>query len=150
MRRGRSGGFTLIELMIVLVIAAIIATFAIPSYNNVVRKTHRKDAMAALQGLAQAMERYYAQNNTYRGTAVGGTDEGAPRIFPAKSPTDGQARYNLTLKATATTYTLKATPIAGSGQDGDGFIELDSTGKRGWDRDNSGGIGAGENTWDEH
>lgn len=34
-------GFTLIELMIVIVILAIIASFAIPAYGNYVKRAHK-------------------------------------------------------------------------------------------------------------
>lgn len=146
-------GFTLIELMVVVAIVAILAGIAIPSYQAQVRKTYRKDAMASLQGLAQAMERFYGQNNTYSGAAgsqSAPTANGSPWVFPAVSPTDGVARYNLTVNGTATGYTLQATPIAGSSQDGDGIIRLDNTGLRGRDRNGDGDTSdSGEATWSD-
>lgn len=147
--RTKVAGFTLIEVMIVVAIVAILAALAVPMYQNQVIRTHRTDAMGALLGLGQAMERYFAQNNTYESAAAGGADTGAPAIFPTQSPIDGGvARYNLTISAAnATSYTLRATPIAGGAQAGDGFVELTSLGQRNWDQDNSGAIGVGENTW---
>lgn len=145
-------GFTLIELMIVIAIVAILAAIAIPSYRNQVVKTNRSDAMAVLQGFAQAMERYYAQNNTYSGAAAGGADTGAPTVFPAQSPLDGAARYSLTIQAAnAASYTLRATPVAGSTQVGDGYLEITNAGQRRWDRNNDGDTGdTGETSWDAH
>jgi type IV pilus assembly protein PilE len=148
-------GFSLVELMVVMVIAAILTAIAIPSYQSQVRKTNRKDAMAALQGLAQAMERLYAQNNSYAGgggSKASPSDSGAPWIFPSTSPVDGGTpKYNLTIESsTASTYKLRATPVAGNTQDGDGFIELESTGLRSWDKDNSGSFSSSEKTWNDH
>lgn len=137
-------GFTLIELMIVVAVVAILAAIAMPSYQRYVIRTNRADAMSVMQGFAQAMERHYAQNNTYA-TAVAGT------VFPSQSPLDGTARYALSIQAaTATTFTLRATPVAGGTQGGDGFIEITNTGLRSWDRNNNSAIDAGENTWDNH
>jgi type IV pilus assembly protein PilE len=61
----RERGFTLIELMITLVIVAILAGIAIPSYRNYVLRSHRVEATAALLRLAAAQEKFYLQNNTY-------------------------------------------------------------------------------------
>lgn len=62
-------GFTLIEVMIVVVIVAILAAVAIPSYQDSVRKTRRADAKEALMRIAALQERYFFTNNNY-GTAV--------------------------------------------------------------------------------
>jgi len=58
-------GFTLIELMITLVIVAILAGIAVPSYRNYVLRSHRIEATAALLKVAAAQEKFYLQNNTY-------------------------------------------------------------------------------------
>lgn len=151
MNRKSNRGFTLIELMIVVVIVAILTTLAIPGYSSYVRKAQRKEAMAALQGLSQTMERYYAQNNSYKNAAVGPADTGSPRIFPQTAPLDGTAKYNLQITAaTDTTYTLQAQPIAGGGQDKDGLLQLKSTGERAWDKDLNGSFSASELTWSDH
>lgn len=144
-------GFTLIELMIVVAIIAILAAIAIPSYQRYVLRTHRSAAMSALQGLAQAMERYYAQAQpqSYVGTRDG---TNAPTIFNATSPIDGGApRYNLRITAVSSTaYTLQAQPVGA--QASDGIIQLDSAGRRAWDKNNNGGgsnFEASEYTWSD-
>ncbi|MFC5473522.1 type IV pilin protein [Paraherbaspirillum soli] len=60
-----SRGFTLIELMVVVVVIAILAAVALPSYRSSVMKSRRSSAQAALLDLASREERYYTANNTY-------------------------------------------------------------------------------------
>jgi len=126
-------GFTLIELLIVIAIVGILASIAIPSYQDSVTKSRRADAQGALQGLAQAMERHYTTAGTYTGAA----SAGVPTIFSSKSPIDGTAVYYnlLVASATASSYTIGAEPT--SVQASDGVLLLRSTGARAWDKNNS-------------
>ena len=126
-------GFTLIELLIVIAIVGILAAIAYPSYQDSVKKSRRADAQAALQGLAQAMERHYTTQGTYTGAA----NAGVPTIFSTKSPIDGTAvYYNLLIpSATTTTYIIGAEPTGA--QADDGVLLLKSTGARAWDKNNS-------------
>ncbi|HQW81519.1 MAG TPA: type IV pilin protein [Pseudomonadota bacterium] len=63
----RAGGFTLLELMIVVSIIAILAAIAYPSFMEQVVKTRRKAATGCLMEAAQFMERYYTTRLTYVG-----------------------------------------------------------------------------------
>lgn len=63
--RNRGAGFTLIELMIVIAVVAILASIAIPAYNDSVTKARRADGMAALMQAMTLQERFYTENNTY-------------------------------------------------------------------------------------
>jgi type IV pilus assembly protein PilE len=58
-------GFTLVELLITLVIAGILATIAVPSYQNHVQKARRADAYSCLLDAAQRQENFFYQNNRY-------------------------------------------------------------------------------------
>lgn len=143
-------GFTLIELMIVIVIVGILASIAIPAYQNSVKKSRRGTAQGDLMSFAQAMERHFTTNGTYAGAAAGGGNTGSPTIFSTTSPSGsgGTAYYNLRIMAAdASTFTLRAIPI--NGQAGDGIMELDNTGARRWDEDNGGSFGGTENDWEE-
>lgn len=99
----KKNGFTLIELMIVVVILGILAAIAYPSYQEQVRQTRRANAQANLMELASYMERYYTENFTYVGT------QGALPFD--QSPKTGTAYYNIAVNPapTAVSYQLEAT-----------------------------------------
>ena len=131
-------GFTLIELMITLVIIAVLARIAIPSYMESVRKAKRAQAQVAITGLAQALERNFTNTNTYATKADGSSTVDAsnqPVIYPASVPTTGTAFYTLTVTfpGGATTYLITATPISGGQMAGDkcGNFTYDSSGLKG-------------------
>ena len=58
-------GFTLIELMIVVVIVAVLGSIAYPNYTAYVDRGKRSEGRAALMVLGARMERYYSDNNQY-------------------------------------------------------------------------------------
>ncbi len=61
----QSRGFTLIELMVVVVIVGILAAIAYPSYSAAVKRSRRADAAALLTSVMQAQERYRSNRNAY-------------------------------------------------------------------------------------
>ncbi|MFV0478306.1 MAG: type IV pilin protein [Parahaliea sp.] len=154
-KSSRDSGFTLIELMIVIVIIGILVTVALPVYENSVRKAKRAEAKAALIGFSQAMERHYGDNYSYVGAATSSTLPAAPleRVFSARVPVDGDSAsptYNLSIQAaTDTIYTLRATPVAGTTQADDGVLEINHLGRKSWDRDNNSSFSATEHNWDD-
>jgi type IV pilus assembly protein PilE len=68
--RNKVTGFTLIELMIVIVVVAVLAAIAMPSYRQYVLRTHRTEAKRTLLNVAVAQEKFYLQNNTYAGPSA--------------------------------------------------------------------------------
>ena len=64
-KKSNSKGFTLIEMMIVIVVIGVIASIAIPSYTNSIRKGRRGDAQQGLMEVANRLEGFYARNATY-------------------------------------------------------------------------------------
>lgn len=99
----RSSGFTLIEVMIVVVIVGILAAVAYPSYTEHVRKGKRAEAKAALLEGAQALERYYSINRTYRDGA------NIAAVYATQAPATGTANYTIGAAGNQNTFTLTAT-----------------------------------------
>ncbi len=61
----RPAGFTLVELMCVMVVAAVLASLAYPAYLGAVRKGRRCEARVALLRAQLAEERYRAEHGSY-------------------------------------------------------------------------------------
>ncbi|MFQ6675706.1 MAG: type IV pilin protein [Fidelibacterota bacterium] len=58
-------GFTLVELMIVIVIIGVLAAVAVPIYTNNVRKAKMSEADAALGTIRTELRIYYGENGSY-------------------------------------------------------------------------------------
>ncbi len=125
----RSRGFTLIELMIVVVVIGILAAIAYPSYEEYTRKAKRADAQAVLLELAQFMERHYTANGKY----LTATNE-APTLPFTVAPKDGSRKnYDLSFANTPTAsgYTLRAVPTGSMASDTCGTLTLNNAGAKG-------------------
>ncbi|WP_429001334.1 type IV pilin protein [Xanthomonas arboricola] len=122
-QRAGAGGFTLIELMIVVAIVGILAAVAYPSYADHVRKSRRAQAKADLVEYSQLLERSHTTNNTYASFKFG---NGSTTI---QSPREGDtAQYNITLATTQSTFTLTAAPQGNQAKDKCGTLTLNQTG----------------------
>jgi type IV pilus assembly protein PilE len=128
-------GFSLIELMIVCVIATILAAIAIPSYNSQIRKSRRTEAKTAIMDLASREERYFATANVYSNDPVA-LQYATAGAWPISTGNYYSISSVLVTPATATvpaTYVLKVSPATGSTQSKDTpcqtFI-VDQTGKQ--------------------
>lgn len=117
-------GFTLIELMVVITIATILLTIAVPSYTSQMRKSRRTEARTALLDLAAREERFFSTNSAY--TIVPG-NLGYAGTFPVQV---GSAYYQVSVTTpTATTFTATATRInAQVGDTACGDFSIDNTG----------------------
>ncbi len=106
-RRHRIHGFTLLEVMIALVIVAILAAIAYPSYRDSVTRTRRAEGKAALLDLANRMERYFIDRNTYATAtiAAGATTD----VLGSNLTENGYYQMQIQAQA-ATTYTIRAVP----------------------------------------
>ena len=65
LRKKNQGGFTLVELMIVVIIVGILAAVAIPMYQGATERAKASEAVAALGTIRGALRVYYAEHGTY-------------------------------------------------------------------------------------
>lgn len=92
-------GFTLIELMITVAIIGILASIAVPSYSNYVKRARLTDAFNQLSTYALKLEQGFQNNYTYISSGT--------VCSPAKPTSTTYFDFDCT--GNATTFTAKAT-----------------------------------------
>lgn len=119
-------GFTLIEVMIVVVIVGILAAIAYPSYEQYLVKSRRAVAKQFLMDIAQRQEEYFLNVNSYLSTdgCAGVGNWGALGLV---EPEDSKGYYCYTVTSNGgcnSRYLLTAT--AQNRQVKDGNLTLDA------------------------
>ena len=100
----RARGFTLIEVMITVVIVAILAAVAYPSYQDYVRRGNRSAAQTFMMTIAQRQEQYLLSNRSYATTVA---------ALSLTQPPETNGKYTFAISNTGTpptTYLVTATP----------------------------------------
>jgi type IV pilus assembly protein PilE len=118
-------GFTFLELMIAVVIIGILAAIAFPSYQQYVVKGKRNAAQAFMLDISNREKQYLLDARAYTESL---SDLGITTLPAEVSP-----NYDITITVSALpppSFTITATPIAGTTQDGDGDLTLDATGTK--------------------
>ena len=117
------GGFTLIEVMIVVVVLGILTAIALPSYQEYVRRGRRAEARAGLLQAAQWLERAATAQGQYL-TKV--------NDFPESLKTVPSNSYDISLPSSnASAYMLQANPKNAQANDKCGGFTLTQSGERG-------------------
>lgn len=109
----RDRGFTIIELLIVVVVAGVLMAVALPSFFDNIRKSRRSEAFAAMSAVQQAQERLRSNQANYTTTL---SDLGLTAATPG-------GYYDISLSAPtdpgftlATGYTVTAVGVTGTSQ----------------------------------
>jgi type IV pilus assembly protein PilA len=70
LRAGAEDGFTLVELLTVIIILGILTAVAIPSYLSLKDRADKSAAMTAVRSAGSDIEAYYADNGTFNGISA--------------------------------------------------------------------------------
>ena len=128
-RQYRQAGFSLVELLVVLVIMGVLSALALPGYSRYVQRGNRTEVMAALLEAQHFMERFYSANGQYLSPA------NAVPMLPQRLqriPIQGTVRYQLSVReATVNSYLLQAVPEGSMAGDVCGNLTINQTGLRG-------------------
>jgi type IV pilus assembly protein PilE len=112
-------GFTLIELVVVIVIVGILASIAIPSYREYVVRGNRRAAQASMMEIATRQQQYFVANRSYATKAQLG--------YTLPPEVTGNYTFDIALAAgPPPTFTVNFTAVGA--QAGDGNLALTSNG----------------------
>lgn len=132
-KRHRPSGFTLLELVIVVVIVGILAAIAYPSYQEHLKKSRRAAAQSYLMDLAQREQQYLLDARTYAANEV---------ALSAVAPADVSQFYTIAIDnanamdntcaidaaAPVPKFMITATAIGAQVSDGD--LKIDNRGTK--------------------
>lgn len=136
----KQSGFTLIELMITVTVIAILATIAVPSYNDYVTRGRIVEATSALSDVAVRAEQFFQDNRTYP-TGCVTTTPGATQIRV-------NALDSFDVGCTGSAATFVATATGKSAKSMAGFTyTINQSGARATTAVKSGWSGAGSACW---
>ncbi|MCD4779380.1 MAG: prepilin-type N-terminal cleavage/methylation domain-containing protein [Candidatus Omnitrophica bacterium] len=119
MNLNNKSGFTLLEIIIVIIIVGVLASLALPRFFSTVEFSRSTEALSASSSIRQSLERCYLGNN---GNYVGCTLAAIDLADPGGSP-GAHFAYAIAGQS-ATGYTITATRNAINGGDGTSAITL--------------------------
>ena len=118
-------GFTLIELAVVMAVAAILAAVAIPNYSEYVMRSHRSAVQSFISDVASRQSQFFLDRRNYATTVAA--------LHIADPPADVTARYTVTIAVVAgppAAFQVSATPIGTQATDRCGLLTIDQAGNR--------------------
>ncbi len=108
----KSGGFTLLELLIVIVIIGILAVLIVPNLTAGPKRARDSQRKSDMRNVKTALETYFNDNNTYPATGWAAASAALVPGYIKAMPTDpkaGNAAYTYVSPAGNGTYTITAT-----------------------------------------
>jgi type IV pilus assembly protein PilE len=126
-RNGLNGarGFTLMEVIVVVVMLGILAAIAIPNYSEYVRRGHRSAAQAYILDLASRQVQFYLDRRVFADNVA---------ALNVAAPAELASRYTVAIVVNAgppATFTITATPTGSQTGDRCGNLTITQTGARG-------------------
>lgn len=127
-----SRGFTLIEVMIVVVVIGILSAIAYPSYQKYIQRSYRSEAEQFMAKMDTRQKQIMLEQRAYA-TAPNALNI-AQQGFTCTAASCDNGRYSISFNpavdnaATPPSYTICAAP--GVNQLSDGYLMLDSTGSK--------------------
>ena len=83
MKSNNKSGFTLLEIIIVIIIVGVLASLALPRFFSTVEFSRSTEALASISSLRQSVERcFLANGGTYVGCTIGSIDLDNPGNSP--------------------------------------------------------------------
>ena len=117
-------GFTLIELVIVMAVAAILAAIAIPNYSEFVMRSHRSAVQSFISDVASRQSQFFLDRRNYAATVA---------ALNMAAPAEVGARYTVAIAVVAgppAGFQVTATPTGAQATDRCGVLTIDQAGNR--------------------
>jgi prepilin-type N-terminal cleavage/methylation domain-containing protein len=89
----KNTGFTIVELLIVIVVIAVLAAISIVAYNGIQNRANDTVVRADLRNFANKVQQYNAQNGQY---PPAGSKSGNSTVFPGMTFTPSKSAYMVT------------------------------------------------------
>jgi len=113
MKNKKQKGYTLLEILVIVVIIGILASVSVPIYNKVINKSEVSDALHKIDMFSGAQGKYFIQNGSYTGDLSnletplkGNSSNISTANFNYYAGDPGEGNYCIYSESTTKDYTL--------------------------------------------